>query len=169
MILTQDEILKRINNYKLEITNINYSNLNPNSYDLTLANSLLMYTDPLLDSKSKPHTTKIDIPEEGLVLKPNEIYLMSSVEMISFKETAGIVYGKSSLGRLGLIPNTGAGFIDVGYEGNITLPVTVIRPVRIYRGMKICQVAFYDVKGEITRYTGQYQGSNGASGSKGVK
>ena len=169
MIITGNEILKLISRGDIEITPFNPKNVNPNSYDLTLAPKLLMYTDPILDTKSKPSTSEISIPSEGLILKPGEIYIGSVNELTFAPNHVGVVYGKSSLGRLGLVPHICAGFVDSGYKGKLTLELAVIRPVRIYAGMKICQIAYSEVLGELAQYAGKYQNGIEPEASKSYK
>lgn len=169
MIISGDEILARLTKGNIIISPFNIQNLNPNSYDLTLAPKLLMYTDPILDVKSKPHTAEIEIPDEGLLLKPGEIYLGSVNELTNAPDLVGVVYGKSSLGRLGLVPHICAGFVDSGYNGKLTLELAVIRPVRIYKNMKICQIAYSTIEGNITSYNGKYQFGASPEASKSHK
>jgi dCTP deaminase len=169
MILSDSEIMKRLSSGDLTITPFNPSNLNPNSYDLTLAPKLLMYSDPILDVKSKATTYSIDIPDGGLVLKPGEVYIGSVNEHTSAPDLVGVVYGKSSLGRLGLVPHVCAGFVDNGYSGKLTLELAVIRPIRIYANMRICQIAYSTIKGELSFYQGKYQNAVGPEASKSHK
>ena len=169
MIISGDEIVARIASGNLEITPFNPKHLNPNSYDLTLAPKLLMYTDPILDVKSKPSTSEISIPSEGFILKPGEIYIGSVNELTFAPNLVGVVYGKSSLGRLGLVPHICAGFVDSGYKGKLTLELAVIRPVRIYANMRICQIAYSEIEGPLSQYNGKYQNGVDPEASKSHK
>jgi dCTP deaminase len=69
------------------------------------------------------------------------------------------VEGKSSLGRLGLFVHVTAGFIDTGFEGSLVLELVATKPIRIYPNMKICQIEFARVEGEIMEDYSQKSGS----------
>ena len=65
--------------------------------------------------------------------------------------------GRSSVGRLGIVVHLTAGFGDIGFSGKWTLEISVIQPVRIYKGMEICQIYFHRADGDTDiRYTGKY-------------
>jgi dCTP deaminase len=79
--------------------------------------------------------------------------------------------GKSSLGRLGLDIHVCAGFIDTGFEGSLVLEMRVIKPLKIYPNMKICQIKFEYVEGEIMesydkKTTSKYHKQSGVVASK---
>lgn len=170
MILTGKEIAKRVADGDIIITPFNSDQVNPNSYDVTLAPDMLIYTDVLLDVKNRnATTTKLKIPAEGFLLRPGELYIASINEFTQAKGLVGVVYGKSSLGRLGIVVHQTAGFVDSGYAGQITLEITVVKPVRIYPGMKIAQVAYSEQVGEDMPYQGKYMNDLGAQVSKSYK
>ena len=104
-----------------------------------------------LDPKKPNPTVEIEIPEEGMILLPNEIYLYSALEYLGVKGNLGFSTGaKSSLGRLGLDIVIGpAGWADPGFEGSLVLELRVTRPLIVYAGMKIAQIFFEEIKGEI--------------------
>src|SRR6266853_609317 len=83
-------------------------------------------------------------------------------ELTEAKDLVGVLHGKSSLGRLGLMVHITAGFIDTGYRGKITLELAAIKPIRVYANMKIAQLAYSEVTGEVTQYKGKYQGDERA-------
>jgi dCTP deaminase len=86
----------------------------------------------------------------GVLLEPGRVYLYRCNERIGCKgNIRAKVEGKSSLGRLGLFVHVTAGFIDPGFEGSLVLELVATQPVRIYPNMKICQVEFAYVQGEI--------------------
>jgi deoxycytidine triphosphate deaminase len=167
MILTGAEIKKRIESGSIVINGYKEDNVNPNSYDLTLSPDLKIYIDPILDPRKQNATQIMVIPEEGLVLKPGQLYLASTNE---YTESLGLVpklYGKSSLGRLGLETCVGSGYGDVGFRGQWTLALRSTNFMKIYPGMKICQLEFSTTVGEGTiQYNGKYQDSSGAIASK---
>ena len=110
-------------------------------------------------------TELITIPEEGVfMLHPGEFVLGSTLERIACPiDLVARVEGKSSLGRLGLLIHSTAGFIDAGFDGHITLELANVAslPITIYPGMKIGQVSFL----EMTTPADNPYGS-GAKGSK---
>jgi dCTP deaminase len=170
MILTGNEILKRMEKGQIQITPFTPENINPNSYDLTLAPTLLIYSDPILDARKKNAiASEIRLTEEGFILRPGELYIGSVNEFTKADGLVGVLYGKSSLGRLGIVVHQTAGFIDAGYGGNITLEITVVKPVRIYPNMKIGQIAYSEEKGVTKPYAGKYQGDTTAQVSKSHK
>jgi deoxycytidine triphosphate deaminase len=166
MILTGDEIKHRIALGELIIEGYTEDNVNPNSYDLTLSNELVMYTEPVLDLRQANPTQKFIIPEAGFILRPGEIYLASTRERTELKSLVGKLYAKSSIARLGLNPLSGGGYGDTGFAGQWTLALTATRPTKIYPGMKIVQIEFSEVIGDLVHYSGKYQDSNGAQASK---
>lgn len=145
MILTDHTIIEEINKNNIVIKPYNPSNLGTNSYDLTLNNTLILYTERVLDVRKKNPSAPMIIPEEGLILQPGIIYLASTVEYTETMRHVPVIQGKSSLGRLGLFIHVTAGFGDLGFKGHWTLELTVIQPLRIYAGMKIAQIVYNDI------------------------
>ena len=145
MILTDHTITAEMNNGNIVIEPFNPANLGTNSYDLTLSNTLILYTERVLDVRRKNPSAPIIIPEEGIVLQPNIVYLASTIEYTQTLRHVPILMGKSSLGRLGLFVHVTAGFGDVGFAGHWTLELVCVQPVRIYAGMKIAQIVYNDI------------------------
>jgi len=145
MILTDHTIIYEMNEGNIKIEPYNPANLGTNSYDLTLANTLVLYTERVLDVKKKNPSAPIIIPAEGIVLQPNMLYLASTVEYTETLRFVPIIQGKSSLGRLGLWVHVTAGFGDVGFKGHWTLELVCVQPIRIYAGMKIAQLVYNDI------------------------
>ena len=145
MILTDHTITAEMNNGNIVIEPFNPANLGTNSYDLTLSNTLVLYTERVLDVRKKNPSAPIIIPEEGIVLQPNIVYLASTIEYTQTLRHVPILMGKSSLGRLGLFVHVTAGFGDVGFAGHWTLELVCVQPVRIYAGMKIAQIVYNDI------------------------
>lgn len=134
--------------------------VNPNSYNVSLAPELMVYTEACLDPRQDNRTRTITIPEEGLVLTPGKLYLGRTNE---WTETYGLVpklEGRSSIGRLGLFIHVTAGYGDVGFRGYWTLEIVAVEPVRIYPNMEIGQLSYHPVCGEVVnQYQGKYQDS----------
>jgi dCTP deaminase len=106
-----------------------------------------------LDCRKDNPVFEFEIQEEGFVLQPNHLYLYSCAETIGVGgDICATVMGKSSLGRLGLDIHVCAGFIDTGFgidkRSSLVLEMRTIYPLRIYPGMKICQIKFEQTTGE---------------------
>jgi dCTP deaminase len=145
MILTDKTIIDEIAAKNIVIEPLIEANIGTNSVDLTLSNTLLMYTDHVLDTRKKNAYTPFIIPEEGMILQPNILYLASTVEYTETLRHVPLLHGKSSLARLGLYIHVCAGFGDVGFRGHWTLELACIQPVKIYPGMKIAQICYHDI------------------------
>jgi dCTP deaminase len=117
------------------------------------------YLQPL-DPKKPNSVLDFTIPEHGYVLQPGRVYLYACNERIGVKnDIRAVVMGKSSLGRLGLFIHVTAGFIDTGFEGSLVLELVATQPVVVYPNMKICQIEFTRVEGEIGEDYSQKSGS----------
>ena len=161
MILSGIEIKKRLGN-GIIIEPYNEKYLNPNSYNLRLHNELLIYEENTLDMKKPNKTSKMIIPEEGLVLEPGRLYLGRTIEYTRTENYVPMLEGRSSIGRLGLYIHVTAGFGDVGFSGYWTLEIQCIQPIRIYSGVEICQIYYHSIEGEYEKYcSGKYQNNTG--------
>ena len=180
MILVDTEITKAVDKGDIVITPFDANNVNPNSYDVNLGNTLIVYgkrknwikrlyydfislfrevnpieliespsADKPIDCRAKTETVAIPIPLEGLVLLPKYGYLGSTIQRTENPKYVPVIYGKSSLGRNFLLVHFTAGFGDVGFNGHWTLELAVVHPLRIYAGMKIGQIVFFDAKGKV--------------------
>jgi dCTP deaminase len=145
MILTDKTIIDEITEGNIVIEPLIRENIGTNSVDLTLSNTLLMYTDRILDTRKKNGYAPMIIPEEGMILQPNILYLASTVEYTETLRHVPILQGKSSLGRLGLFVHITAGFGDVNFRGHWTLELCCVQPIKIYPGMKIAQICYHDI------------------------
>jgi dCTP deaminase len=124
-----------------------------------LTDGFYSYFEPL-DVKKENETLEFIIPESGYVLKQGEVYLYRCNENLGVRgNILAEVEGKSSLGRLGLNVHITAGFIDPGFEGSLVLELACQRPIRIYPNMKICQVKYARVEGDILENYAQKKGS----------
>lgn len=165
MKLTGQEIAKQVALGNIIISPFDEKRINPNSYNVRLDTKLLVYTSPL-DLKRVPTTEELFIPEDGILLYPNKLYLGSTVEYTETKDYFPGISGRSSIGRYGINIHATAGFGDTGFCGNWTLEIFVVEPVRIYPNVEIGQLYFEPVIGDITPYSGKYQGSQGVFASK---
>ena len=126
--------------------------INPNSYNLTLNRELLVYENDLLDMKRPNPVQKLLIPENGLLLEPNRLYLGRTNEFTRTDCYVPMLEGRSSTGRLGLFVHVTAGFGDVGFAGCWTLEIFCVQPVVIYPDVEICPISYYDSDGEYDLY-----------------
>ena len=161
MILSGKEIERHMGN-EIIIKPFNKSQLNPNSYNLRLADELMIYDLHELDMKKKNSGHLIKIPEEGYLLEPNKLYLARTMEYTKTECFVPMLEGRSSVGRLGLFIHVTAGFGDVGFSGYWTLEMFCVQPIRIYSGVEICQIYFHTVLGTTDKYdSGKYQNNKG--------
>ncbi|MCI0492790.1 MAG: dCTP deaminase [Planctomycetes bacterium] len=156
MILTGKAIRDRLGSDIL-IDPFDESQLNPNSYNLTLHNELMVYEEITLDMAKANRVQRIEIPEEGLVISPHQLYLGRTVERTVTHNLVPQIEGRSSVGRLGLFVHVTAGFGDVGFSGYWTLEMFAVHQVRIYPGVPICQIFYHEICGEIDEYASKYQ------------
>lgn len=166
MILTGNEIAKQVAAKRIMIEPFHKSHLSTNSYDLTLGDTYLRYTEKILDPAKMPKHRVHPIPKKGLVLKPGEFVLGHSAERVGSDHYVPIIHAKSGIARLGLFVHVTADLIDIGSKGNVTFQFYATLPVRIYPGMKLGQVSFWVPYGKIALYRGKYQGSVGPQPSQ---
>lgn len=165
--LTGSQILENLNT-NIIIEPFDPLQLNPNSYNVRLANKLLVYDNDILDMKKKNPCHLITIPEEGLVIQPGKLYLGSTMERTETKNYVPAIDGRSSVGRLGISVHATAGFGDIGFCGYWTLEIFCVQPVRIYPGVEIGQLYYEEVsdKGELPTYAStKYQNNTGVQPS----
>jgi dCTP deaminase len=153
----------------------------PSSIDVKIGNLFRVFrnhTSAVIDVKKdlEELTELISIPEDGVfMLHPGEFVLGSTLERIAVPDDlVARIDGKSSLGRLGLIIHSTAGFIDPGFDGHITLELTNIAtlPITLYPGMKVGQVSFMHMDSPAENPYGsgargsKYQGQRGPTPSR---
>jgi dCTP deaminase len=103
MILTDHTITAEINNGNIVVEPFIPENLGTNSIDLTLSNTLILYTDSVLDVRKKNLSAPMMIPPEGLILQPNVIYLASTVEYTETLRHVPVIQGKSIIRKIRII------------------------------------------------------------------
>ena len=161
MILSGQEFKKHMGK-EIIIEPFDEKRINPNSYNLSLAGELLVYDNHVLDMKEPNPVSRIIIPEDGLLLEPNRLYLGRTNEYTSTSRYVPMLEGRSSTGRLGLFIHVTAGFGDIGFSGYWTLEIFCVQPVRIYPNVEICQIYYHDIDGEYELYkSGKYQNNTG--------
>lgn len=165
MLLSGEEIKRNLNE-KIFIEPYHESQLNPNSYNLRLSSELLAYRDDVLDMKANNPVEQLTIPESGLLLKANKLYLGRTVEYTKTDGFVPMLEGRSSIGRLGLFIHVTAGFGDVGFAGYWTLEMFCIHPIIIYPNVEICQIYYHTLQGDYNSYdSGKYQHNQGVQPS----
>jgi len=165
MILSGKEIHAKLGK-EIVIEPFNPNALNPNSYNLTLHNELMVYENYELDMRVENKAHTIAIPGEGLLLEPGKLYLGRTAEYTETDKYVPMLEGRSSVGRLGLSVHVCAGFGDVGFKGYWTLEIHCVQPVRIYAGVGICQIYYHSIEGEYAPYiSGKYQNNKGTQAS----
>lgn len=166
-ILSGNEIRQRMSKGDIIIEPFDDSQLGPNSYNLRLNPQMFVYTEAVLDPKDDNRVRGIHIPPEGYVLKPGCVYIASTEEWTETRNLVPMLVGRSSVGRLGLGVHVTAGFGDVGFKGRWTLEMVATEPVRVYPGMKICQIYYHTICGVILdEYAGKYVGQEAATPSR---
>lgn len=165
MILGNKDIIEAVAKGDVVISPFSCENVGPNSYDVTLNRKLKIYKNSILDMKTENETETIIIPDTGLILKPNTLYLGRTNETATSNKYVPMFEGRSSVGRLGISTHITAGFGDVGFgfvDGECkfptwTLEIAVIQPVKIYPNVRIGQVFFLKTLTEPkVFYNGKY-------------
>jgi len=182
--LGNEEILQAVSKGLIEIDPFNENHVEPASYDLTLHHKFKIikgcnfhegifgsYINPSLPLEYRKGNYGHEKFNGHVIIQPKEFVLASTEERIKLdKCIAGRVDGKSTIGRTGLFIEN-AGFVDPGFEGQLTLELfnATEHPIYLEEGIKICQIVFSYVSGCTQGYDGQYKGQQGATGAKGVK
>lgn len=161
MILTGPAIRAAVDDGSIVIDPFIPEQVNPNSYNVTLGSVLRVYTEPALDAYKPNPTEEIQIPEEGIVLTPDVLYLGHTIEIVGSTRYVPLLEGRSSVGRLGLHVQITAPIGDIGFTGQWTLHLNPVQPVRVYAHMQIAQIMFEAALGEVVLYDGKYQGAVG--------
>lgn len=110
----------------------------------------------VLDMKKDNPTAKLTIPPEGLILKPWQLYLGSSVERTETRGFVPQIETRSSVARLGITAHLSAGVGETGFRGTFTLEIVAFEPVRVYANVRICQILYSRLDGREVAYTGKY-------------
>ncbi len=149
MILSDKRILEEIKHGTIVVKPFNRKYLGSNSYDVHLGKWLAMYDEEILDSRKHNTVHYSQIPSEGLILVPSKLYLGVTHEYTETHRHVPFLEGKSSIGRLGIDIHATAGKGDVGFCNTWTLEISVRQPVKIYAGMPIGQLIYFEISGEV--------------------
>ena len=181
MILSDRSIREAVKAGRIIVEPFDESCLQPSSIDVKVSNLFRVFRNhsaAVIDVK-KDLTDLTELVEidgnEAFMLHPGEFVLGSTLERVAIAaDLVARVEGKSSLGRLGLLIHSTAGFIDAGFDGHITLELSNVAnlPITIYPGMKIGQVSFMTMTTPADKPYGsgargsKYQGQRGPTPSR---
>jgi len=176
VLLSDGDIKKELESGRVKVEPFDAAMLQPSSVDVRLDRFFRVFENhkySVIDpAAEQPDLTKaVELKgDEEFILHPGEFVLASTYEVITLPDdVAGRLEGKSSLGRLGLLTHSTAGFIDPGFSGHITLELSNVAnlPVKLYPGMKIGQISFHRMSSTVeqpygskelrSRYQGQTQ------------
>ncbi len=181
MVLSDRTIRRLIDEGRIEIDPYDESLLQPSSVDVRVDRFFRVFHNaryPFIDVKEPQEdlTELVEIEDDSpFILHPGEFVLASSLERIRLPDDlVGRLEGKSSLGRLGLLIHSTAGFIDPGWDGHVTLELSNVAnlPITIYYAMKIGQLSFVQLSEPAERPYGsgelgsKYQGQKGPTPSR---
>lgn len=166
MILTGKEIERQIKHGRINITPFDDANLQPNSYDLYLDVTRYKILDFITPDGIATYKNRECFLDAKIILAPNKLYLFSTIETTHTDHYAPMLEGVSSNARMGISVHETAGFGHIGFNGKWTLEVKVTVPTPVYHGMRIAQIYFHELSGEIELYKGRYQGQDKVEGAK---
>lgn len=181
MILSDRAIKEAVAQDRILIEPYDESLVQPSSIDVTIDRYFRVFrnhTMPIIDVKENLEelTELVEIPEgDRFMLHPGEFVLGSTAERVRLADDlVARLEGKSSLGRLGLLIHSTAGFVDAGFDGHLTLELSNVAtlPITLYPGMKIGQMSFIQMTGPAERAYGssalgsKYQGQRGPTPSR---
>ena len=181
MLLSDRDIRLEISHGRVGLDPWDPAMVQPSSVDVRLDryfrlfdNHKYPFIDPAEDQPDLTHLIEV-APDEAFVLHPGEFVLGSTFEQVTLPDDiAARLEGKSSLGRLGLLTHSTAGFIDPGFSGHVTLELSNVAtlPIKLWPGMKIGQLCFFQLSSPAehpsgTRQRGShYQGQRGPTASR---
>ena len=152
MILSDKKILQELESGGIVIQPFNRNNLGTNSYDVHLGKYMATYENRELDAREHNKINVFEIPKDGYVLQNDTLYLGVTEEYTETHKHVPFLEGKSSIGRLGIDIHATAGKGDVGFCNSWTLEISVKQPVRVYAGMPIGQLIYFEVEGDIENF-----------------
>jgi dCTP deaminase len=181
VLLSDRDILAEIDAKRVRLDPFDVGMVQPSSIDVRLDRFFRVFENhkyPHIDpSQDQPDLTREVHPEgdEPFILHPGEFVLGSTYEGVTLPDdVAARLEGKSSLGRLGLLTHSTAGFIDPGFSGHVTLELANVAnlPIKLWPGMKIGQLCFFRLSSSAehpygsAQYGSRYQGQRGPTPSK---
>ena len=181
MLLSDRDIAAEIKAGRVQVEPFEPKMIQPSSVDVRLDRFFRVFEnhkyeviDPSVEQPDLTREVAVS-PDDFFILHPGEFVLASTYEVITLPDDiAGRLEGKSSVGRLGLLTHSTAGFIDPGFSGHITLELSNVAnlPVKLYPGMKIGQLCLIKLSSSAEHpygsavYGSRYQGQRGPTPSK---
>ncbi|WP_066368695.1 dCTP deaminase [Herbidospora mongoliensis] len=181
MLLSDRDIKAEVDKGRVRLTPYDPDMIQPSSIDVRLDRMFRVFENhryPHIDpAVEQPDLTRLVEPadNEPFILHPGEFVLASTYEVISLPDDiASRLEGKSSLGRLGLLTHSTAGFIDPGFDGHVTLELSNVAtlPIKLWPGMKIGQLCLFRLSSPAehpygsAKYGSRYQGQRGPTPSR---
>ncbi len=181
MLLSDRDIHAQIEAGRIGLEPLNMELIQPSSMDVRLDRFFRLFDNhkyPFIDPREQQDdlTRFVEVDkDEAFILHPGEFVLGSTFEFVSLpNDIAARLEGKRSLGRLGLLTHSTAGFVDPGFQGHVTLELsnTATLPIKLWPGMKIGQLCFFQLSSESenpygsSKYGSRYQGQRGPTASR---
>ena len=181
MLLSDGDIRAEIGSGRVRLDPYDEDMIQPSSVDVRLDRFFRVFENhryPHIDpAEDQPDLTRAVEPDgdEPFILHPGEFVLGSTYEVVTLpSDVAARLEGKSSLGRLGLLTHSTAGFIDPGFSGHVTLELSnaATLPIKLWPGMKIGQLCFFRLSSPAEnpygseKYGSRYQGQRGPTQSR---
>lgn len=181
MLLSDRDIRAAVDKGRVVLEPYDPAMIQPSSIDVRLDRYFRVFENhryPHIDpAEEQPDLTRMIETVEGepFILHPGEFVLASTLEIVTLADdVAARLEGKSSLGRLGLLTHSTAGFIDPGFNGHVTLELSNVAtlPMKLWPGMKIGQLCFFGLTSPAEepygsrRYGSRYQGQRGPTPSR---
>ena len=181
MLLSDRDIRAELDSGRVQLDPLDRSMVQPASVDVRLDryfrlfdNHRYAHIDPAEPQEELTRLVEV-APDEPFILHPGEFVLGATYEQVTLPEDiAARLEGKSSLGRLGLLTHSTAGFIDPGFSGHVTLELSNMAtlPIKLWPGSKIGQLCFFRLTSPAEHsygsgpYSNRYQGQRGPTASR---
>ncbi|MBJ7432941.1 MAG: dCTP deaminase [Microbacteriaceae bacterium] len=184
MLLSDRDIRAEVESGRVQLDPLDMGMIQPSSIDVRLDKFFRLFDNhkyPFIDpAEEQPDLTRgVEVgPGEPFILHPGEFVLGSTFELVTLPDDiAARLEGKSSLGRLGLLTHSTAGFVDPGFSGHVTLELSNVAtlPIKLWPGMKIGQLCFFRLTSPSEhpygsdKYGSRYQGQRGPTASRSWK
>lgn len=181
MLLSDKDIRAQIEAGRIGLDPLSMELIQPSIMDVRLDRFFRLFDNhkyPFIDPREQQDdlTRFVEVDkDEAFILHPGEFVLGSTFEFVTLpNDIAARLEGKSSLGRLGLLTHSTAGFVDPGFQGHVTLELsnTATLPIKLWPGMKIGQLCFFQLSSESenpygsSKYGSRYQGQRGPTASR---
>jgi dCTP deaminase len=181
VLLSDRDIKAEIDSGRVRLEPYDDAMVQPSSIDVRMDKYFRLFDNhkyPFIDpAEDQPELTRLIEVERGepFILHPGEFVLGSSYEVVTLPDDlAARLEGKSSLGRLGLVTHSTAGFVDPGFSGHVTLELSnaATLPIKLWPGMKVGQLCFFKLSSPAenpygsAKYGSRYQGQRGPTASR---